>query len=379
MPRTTTQSGAAQVRKDPSGTALSRATLNRTTLARQSLLDRAEGDAATMIDRLVGLQAQEPLEPYVGLWSRLTEFAPADLVGLLERRDAVRTLMMRRTLHLLSAADAQQLRPVHQSMVVQRAASARARQLGELDPERLAAVAAPWFDEPRTASEVARAVAADWPEVPIDALADVIGTVVPLVQVPPRGIWGQRAAARLVTLAGWLGDHEPEAAEGVLDALVLRYLAAYGPATSSDVRAWSGLSGLPAVIKRLRPRLRSYRDEAGRELLDLADAELTPADQPAPPRFLPAFDNVVLGFADRTRMIDDEHKHHSVAGARFVLLDGRATGTWTSSGDAESGVTVEIEPFRRLGKPELTALAAEAESLAAFLGDGADGRVTFLD
>ncbi|MFC7624467.1 winged helix DNA-binding domain-containing protein [Microlunatus sp. GCM10028923] len=362
----------------PATTTVSRATLNRTTLARQALLDRADESAATMIERLVGLQAQEPLEPYVGLWSRLATFAPAELVGLLERREAVRTLMMRRTLHLHTAADALRFRPVHHAMIVQRTASVRAREISGLDPDRLAEVAEPRFDEPRTTSEVARAVAAEWPDVPIPALSDLVSVVVPLVQVPPRGIWGRRAAARNLTLAGWLGDVEPAPAEEVLDELVLRYLAAYGPATSSDVRAWSGLAGLPAVIKRLRPRLRSYRDDAGRELLDLADAELTPADRPAPPRFLPAFDNVVLGYADRSRMIDDEHKHHSVAGARFVLLDGRVAGVWTSTGDAESGVTVEIEPFRPLPQRERTALTAEAERLAAFLGDGTEGRVSYL-
>ncbi|GAB3743663.1 winged helix DNA-binding domain-containing protein [Microlunatus parietis] len=356
-------------------TTVSRATLNRTTLARQALLDRADESAATMIERLVGLQAQEPLEPYVGLWSRLAAFAPAELVGLLERREAVRTVMMRRTLHLHTAADAQRFRPVHHSMIVRRTASARSRELGGLDLDRLADAATPRFDRPRTTSEVARAVAADWPDVPIPALSDLIGVVVPLVQVPPRGVWGQRAAARNLTLAAWLGDAEPVPADDVLDGLVLRYLAAYGPATSSDVRAWSGLAGLPAVIKRLRLRLRSYRDEGGRELLDLADAELIPADRPAPPRFLPAFDNVVLGFADRSRMIDDEHKHHSVAGARFLLVDGRVAGTWISTGDAESGVTVQIAPFRALRKPERTAVVAEAETLAAFLGDGTAGRV----
>lgn len=359
-------------------TTVSRAALNRTTLARQALLDHADESAATMIERLVGLQAQEPLEPYVGLWSRLAAFAPAELVGLLERREAVRTVMMRRTLHLHTAADAQRFRPVHHAMIVQRTASARARELGGLDLDRLAEVATPWFDEPRTTSEVARAIAAEWPDVPTPALSDMIGVVVPLVQVPPRGVWGQRAAARNLTLSGWLGDTEPVPTDEVLDGLVLRYLAAYGPATSSDVRAWCGLAGLPAVIKRLRPRLRSYRDEAGRELLDLADAELVPADAPAPPRFLPAFDNVVLAFADRSRMIDDEHKHHSVAGARFVLLDGRVTGTWTSTGDADSGVTVEIEPFRPLPKAGRAALTAEAEALAAFLGDGAAGRVAYV-
>ncbi len=360
-------------------TPVDRATLNRTTLARQRLLRREDTTAADTIQHLVGLQAQEPLEPYVGLWSRISDFAPAELVRLLEEREAVRTLMMRRTLHLLTRSDALRLRPVHQPMLVQRTLGARARELGDdLDLDELAAAAEPHFaEQPRISSEVARAVADRWPEVPIAALADVVGSLVPVVQVPPRGLWGQRAAARNLTLTAWLGDHDPAPAEEVLDELVLRYLGAYGPATSSDVRAWSGLSGLPAVIKRLRPKLRSYRDEAGRELLDLADAELVDADAPAPPRFLPAFDNVVLGFADRSRMIDDDHRSLSVGGARFVLVDGRVVGYWTSTGDADTGVTVEIELFRPVRPKDRPALTTEAEALAAFLGDGTSGRVSY--
>lgn len=367
-------SGTA-VRARP-GPTLSRAVLNRTTLSRQWLLDRRAEPADAAIGHLVGMQAQEPLEPYVGLWSRLAGFAPAELVGLLERREAVRTVMMRRTLHLLTAADALRLRPVHQRMLVQRVLGARNRQLAGAGADELAAAAAPHFAErPRTASEVARLVAERWPDVPIDALADVVGTAVPLVQVPPRGVWGQRAAARNLTLSGWLGDHDPEPADAVLEELVLRYLGAFGPATSSDLQAWSGLSGLPAVIKRLRPRLRGYVDESGRELLDLADAPLADPDAPAPPRFLPAFDNVVLGYADRSRLIDDDRRSLSVAGARFVLIDGRVEARWTSTGDPDTGVTVRIELFRPLSRPERASLTAEAEALATFLGDGTPGQV----
>ncbi|WP_152366041.1 winged helix DNA-binding domain-containing protein [Microlunatus speluncae] len=359
-----------------------RATLNRTTLERQRLLRRADATAVDTIQHLVGLQAQEPLEPYVGLWSRNAGFAPAELVDLLQERQAVRTLMMRRTLHLLTRSDALRLRPAHQAMVVQRTLGARGRQLGgELDLDELATAAKALFAErPRISSEVAHALADRWPGVPIDALADVVGSLVPVVQVPPRGIWGQRAAARNQAFSAWFGDHDPVPDEAeVLDDLVLRYLGAFGPATSSDVRAWSGLSGLPAVIKRLRPRLRRYRDEANRELLDLADAELTPAETPAPPRFLPAFDNVVLGYADRIRMIDDDDRPLSIGGARFVLVDGRVAASWTSTGDADSGVTVQLELFRQLRPAERTDLTAEAEALAAFLGDGTSGRVTIQE
>ena len=156
--------------------------------------------------------------------------------------------------------------------------------------------------------------------------------------------------------------------------MVRRYLRAYGPASSSDVRSWSGLTGLPAVIKRLRPELVSYRDERGRVLLDLADATLPDPDLPAPPRFLPAFDNAVLGYDDRSRIIDDEHRGLSIMGTRYVLVDGRVAAAWTSAGDDDGGITVAVQPLRRLTRDERRDVKDEAERLAAFLGDGAPGR-----
>lgn len=158
---------------------------------------------------------------------------------------------------------------------------------------------------------------------------------------------------------------------------MLRYLVAYGPAASADVRSWSGLTGLPAAIKRLRPSLRTYMDERGRELFDLADAELPDPDLPVPPRFVPAFDNVVLGYDDRSRVIDDEHKKLSILGTRFLLVDGRVTGAWTTVGDGESGVTVTIETFRKLSRAERAAVTAEGRELAGFLGEGTPGRASW--
>jgi hypothetical protein len=157
--------------------------------------------------------------------------------------------------------------------------------------------------------------------------------------------------------------------------LVLRYLAAYGPAASADIRAWSGLSGLRDSIERLRPDLRAYRDERGRELLDVPDGRLPDPDEPAPPRFLPAFDNAVLAFDDRTRIIDDAHRGLSGEGARFVLVSGRVAATWTVDrhGDA---ATLRVSTFGPFASESRDAVAAEGERLLAFLTDGtADRRV----
>lgn len=355
---------------------LDRRTLNRALLARQLLAERSALPVPDAIEHLVGLQAQEPLEPYAGLWSRLAGFAPAALADLVAERRAVRTLLMRRTLHLVTAADCLRLRPLHQQMVVTRMYGTLRRALPGVDLDELAAAATPYFvDEPRRVGEVARAIGDRWLGVAARDLGDALGTLVPLVQVPPRGLWGRSAPAACRTIESWLGRPLGPPADVDLDYLVLRYLRAYGPSASADVRAWSGLAGLPAVIARLRPRLRTFRDERGRELLDVADGVLPDPDTPAPPRFLPAFDNAVLGFADRTRIIDDEFRGLSVGGARFVLVDGRVAATWsTARADPSGPVTVTVTPLRALAGAERDAVLEEGTALATFLGDGLAGR-----
>jgi hypothetical protein len=338
--------------------------LNRALLARQLLLRRHEMSAREALERLVGLQAQEPQEPYVGLWSRLAGFDPLELSGLIEERAAVRTLLMRRTLHVVTARDALALRPVHQPMLVARMWATLRRALPGVDLASLAEVGRPLFEgEPRTLADAARQIADRWPGVAARDLGDALSCVVPLVQVPPRGLWGQRGAARGVTVDRWLGQSLVPATPEAVDALVLRYLAAFGPAASADIRAWSGLSGLRDSVDRLRPRLRVFRDERRRELLDVPDGALPDPETPAPPRFLPAFDNAVLGFDDRSRIIDREHRGLSVAGARLLLVDGRVAGTWT----VQDG-RLRIDPLRPLTKRERDEVAAEAGSLARLHG-----------
>jgi hypothetical protein len=343
--------------------------LNRALLARQLLLDRRSMPALDAVVHLVGLQAQEPQEPYVGLWSRLSGFDPSELVELLQARRVVRTLLMRRTLHLVSAQDCLALRALHQPMLEQRMVGTLRRRLPGVDLGELAAAGAPLFAErPRTLSEVARELADRWPHVAVRDLGDALSTLVALVQVPPRGLWGRTGPARNTTIEAWLGA-PPEDPGQAADELVLRYLAAFGPATTADVRAWSGLTGLPAVVERLRPTLRVLRDERGRALLDLPDAPewaLPDQDTPAPPRFLPAFDNAVLGYADRSRIVDDEHRSLSVEGARFVLVDGRVAATWTVQADQRPAL--RITPLVPLSRADREAVAEEGGRLLEFFG-----------
>ncbi len=360
---------------------LDRETLNRATLERQLLFRRSALDPVAAVDRVVGLQAQEPHEPYVGLWSRLGRFEPEQLAGPLEERRVVRTLLMRRTQHLVTNTDCLELRPICTPMLLTRMRGALGRQLPGVDLDELAEAGAPLFAErPRTTAEVAGLLATRWPDAPRRPLSDALSTVVPLVQTPPRGLWGQRAPARCTTIESWLGPMPDVAATEVTKRLVLRYLRAFGPATSSDVRAWSGLSGLPAVIAELKPGLRSYRDEQGRELLDVPDASPFPSGASPPVRFLPAFDNVVLGYADRSRIIDDEHRGLSVAGARFVLVAGRVAAVWTTTpvppGLLAPSVEVAVRPLRRLTAADRDDVYAEGTRLAAFLSADGSGAVT---
>ncbi len=345
--------------------------LNRATMARQLLLDRPARPAQDVIDHLVGMQAQEPLEPYVGLWSRIDGFAPAELVGLMESREVVRTHLQRRTIHLLTAADTLELRSLFQPMLVQRMYGTLKRALPGVDLDELAAAGRPHFHaEPLRLPDVARRVAERWPEIKVRDLGDALSSLVELVQVPPRGVWGNgNAPAAATTIEAWLG-RSPDPAPADAGALILRYLRAYGPATSADVRSWSGLAGLPAVIKALKPQLRTFRDERGRELLDVPDAPLPDPGTPVPPRFLPAFDNAVLGYDDRTRIIDAEHRNLSIAGARLLLVDGRVSATWTSA-----GADVTVTPLRALAAAERDEVQVEGQRLSAFLGDGTPGTV----
>jgi hypothetical protein len=367
-------------------TVLDARALNRATLARQLLLDRSDLPVLDAVTHLGGLQAQEPQAPFTGLWSRLRAFEPASLDELLTGREVVRTHLMRRTVHLVAAGDALAWRARHDAMLRQRVLGTYRRELAGVDLDQLAAAGRAVLadGEPRTMSELARAVAGRWPEPGPRALGEMlIAALIPAVQLPPRGLWRTKAGARYVPMSDWLGrEVEPlpsgDGSAGTADpagkALARRYLAAYGPAATPDLRGWSGLAGLPDAVAAIRDELVSFRDERGRELLDLPGSPRPGPDAPAPVRFLPAFDNAVLGYADRGRIIDDAHRGLSVAGERLVLVDGRVSATWT----AEAG-TVTVHPLRRFSPADRTAVTEEGQRLSAFLSDGAEEKSLVTD
>ncbi|MEU1514739.1 winged helix DNA-binding domain-containing protein [Streptomyces sp. NPDC005811] len=343
--------------------------LNRATLARQHLLARGDASVPEAVARLCGLQAQEPQEPFIGLWSRLAGFEPGRLDDALTDRTVVRTHLMRRTVHLVTADDALAWRARHDAMLRQRVLGTYRRELAGVDLDEVAAAGRAVMADgrPRTMSELVRAVEDRWPGPPRRVLGELlVAALVPMVQLPPRGLWRRTAGVHNLPLATWLArDVDPlPAGDGdpVGQRLVRRYLAAHGPAAGADLRAWCGLAGLPAAVKAVREELVVFRDARGRELLDLPDAPRPDPDTPAPVRFLPAFDNAVLGYHDRSRIIDAAHLGLSVAGHRVVLVDGRVSATWTVRGHH-----LRISPLRPLTAGEEEAVRAEAGDLAAFL------------
>jgi len=348
--------------------------LNRALLERQLLLRRRRVAAPDAVERLVGLQAQVPRDPYVALWSRLDRFRPRALAGPIAERGAVRMGLLRATLHLVTARDALTLRPILEP-VMQRTLYGQSpfgRALDGLDVEELKAFATRLLVErPRTRAELIPFLAERWPHHDAARLSYATMYLLPLVQVTPRGIWGRTGRSAFTTVEHWLGrTFAPETSP---DEMVLRYLAAFGPATPGDARSWSGLAGMREVLERLRPRLRTFRDERGRELFDVRGAPLPDPDTPAPVRFLPEYDNVLLGHDDRSRIAPPGLKGWTEVGWGSVLVDGFGAARWRAELDGDRA-TLWVESFSRIARTDRAEISEEGERLAAFLAPDAGRR-----
>ncbi|MFV5993423.1 winged helix DNA-binding domain-containing protein [Streptomyces sp. NPDC056231] len=346
--------------------------LGRATLERQLLLRRTPMSAKEAVGHLVGLQAQNTKPPYYQLFARLEGFDPAELSALMASRELVRMVTLRSTIHTHTADDALTLRPLVQP--------ARSRELkifrkglGGVDLDRLAATGRELVEErPRTLKELREALGAQWPDADPQALTVAVRCTLPLVQVTPRGLWGRSGQVALTTVEHWLG--RPSEPTPTPDATVLRYLGAFGPASVKDMQMWAGLTRLREVFERLRPRLITFRDEHGVELFDLPDAPRPDPDTPAPPRFLPEFDNVLLGHADRTRVIPPRFKGRNGNGNQAygsVLVDGFLAAIWRfgAPGQKAGGEgTVTVQALGRLSPAEREAVTEEGLRMLATMG-----------
>ncbi|MEU1019714.1 winged helix DNA-binding domain-containing protein [Streptomyces sp. NPDC005898] len=400
----------AKTNRAPSGTApvLGPRALNRATLDRQLLLRRSRDlSVEEAVAHLVGLQAQNVKPPYYALAARLADFDPAELSALLDARELVRMVTMRSTIHLHTAADARVLRPFVQDALARELSVFRAGLAG-VDLRELAGVAREAVEtEPRTMKQLREALSARWPDADPQSLAIAARCALPLVQVTPRGLWRRSGQVALTTLEHWLGEEQGDrgmastggdgGARGGRDGwgavgappaapsdagtpcdtaapsetaslVVLRYLAAFGPASVKDMQTWARLTRMREVFERLRPQLRTFRDEHGVELFDLPDAPRPDADTPAPPRFLPEYDNLLLSHADRTRVVPAAYKGRTWKGnsAHCVfLLDGFLAGVWRLAEDPRGGgeAVLTIEPFGEPGRAEREELTREAERM----------------
>jgi len=352
---------------------LSLRALNRATLDRQLLLRRHPLPARQAVRQLAGLQAQAPLAPYVGLLSRLSAFTTADLSDLLyPERIVVRAPIMRATVHLVDAADFVEFRPLFDSLMAAGLRANYGRNLTGVDLGALAAQATELLARhPLTRAQLAKALADRWPDGDPMSLAYAVTYLVPVVQVPPRGIWGKSAQATWTTAESWLATSLSPAKPAAVERLIRRYLAAFGPATVADIQTWSGLTRLRDVTDRLE--LRALRGPDGAELLDLPGFELPDEDVPAPPRFLPEYDNLLLSHADRRRVIPHDRQvplwPGNGATQGTLLIDGAWNATWKLTPDA-----LLISTFRPLTAQERSAVAEEALGLLAFAAADASAR-----
>ncbi|MGZ3584309.1 MAG: winged helix DNA-binding domain-containing protein, partial [Ktedonobacterales bacterium] len=345
--------------------------LNRATLARQLLLERAALAPPDAVERLVAMQGQVSNAPYIGLWTRLQDFQRADLSRLLEQRQVVRASSLRGTLHLMSAEDYLHIHPILQP-ALSRNLHLFARQTPGFDMERFTALMRSYVQEqPHTAVELRARMEELYPGMGQPRIADSVRMHLALIQPSPAGLWGFTGKPTHTEATAWLG--RPLAApDGGSRRLVLRYLAAFGPASVQDIQTWSGVSRLQQTVDILRPELLTFRDEQGREFFDLPHAPRPPADTPAPVRILPDFDNLLFSHADRRRVIADEHRSSIFIGnsrCTTFLVDGFVRGTWKIERTRTRSIFL-IEPIEPLTAQVREALREEGEHLMRWMTDG---------
>jgi winged helix DNA-binding protein len=329
--------------------------------------------SAEMVEHLVGMQGQTPQSPYLALWSRIEAFRPDELSRMIAEREAVRIPVMRTTIHLLTAEDALTIRPIMQPVLERgfRTGAPFGKKLAGLDLDAVIAAGRELVEaEPRTVAQLAEGLGERWPDRDPASLAQAVRYLLPVIQVPPRGLWGGRGRATWTTLESWLGHTLSPPTEADTELLILRYLAAFGPASAQDIQAWCWLTRLRDVVDRLRPQLRAFRDEHGVELFDVPDGPLPDADTPVPTRFLPDYDNILLSHADRTRMGSDEARLRAYAFSGRIpgtlLVDGFVRALWWLD-RAPGAATIVVEPLEPLTATDAIGIEEEGARVLEFL------------
>jgi Winged helix DNA-binding domain len=338
---------------------LTREELTAALAARQMLLERQRVDPVEAIRRLTPLQGQDPPAPYVALAARLEGFSRAALEAAFTRREVVKTTIMRLTLHIAAADEY----PAYAQLARQARMRAWRKTYAHLDEEAVTAELGAWLAEPRTNDEIRERVRR-YEGVPENEWGAIIFAriVLALVQLPPAGHWGDRTRASFIAV--------PQPRPDPVDAATLvlsRYLRAFGPASRRDVAAWAGVAQRDFAEAFERLDTVSFSDEHGVELLDLPGQPLPPASTPLPVRFLARWDQALLAYADRERIIPLELQplKLTLSGDQTVTVDGRVAASWKLERSAKA-VKVVIEPHRAIRRSARAEIRAEAERTAAF-------------
>ncbi|MET7771490.1 winged helix DNA-binding domain-containing protein [Nocardia sp. NPDC005366] len=361
---------------------LSNRVLNRTLLARQRLLERSALTVPEICDHLIGLQAQDVLPPFIGLWSRIADFDPETVSAGLDDRSLVRITLMRGTIHLVTSTDALRIAP-HIQPELEKVPFRKGFNFGAmvgLDPDEVRAHGeAVLGDEPMSSSAIRAEAARLYPDRDAGAVSQAWLAQLPVLQIPPRGKWKNNSRPIWSRIEPWLGA--PLDRDYPLAELLVRYLRAFGPASSMDMQTWSKFTGIKSALDTLGDRVRTYTDDRGRTLYDLADAELADPDLPAPVRLLGWYDNAVLSHQDRTRIVPDGKAPPLRAFATAVapvLVDGYLAGLYKIFPKGASA-RLRVTPSRPWTTAERREVDSEAYALLAFVEGDKEPSVEILE
>ncbi len=339
--------------------------LNRATLERQMLLGRETISPVEAVERLAGLQAQYSPSPYIALWSRVEGFERHQLTEALMGRTVVKASLMRWTLHIVSVRDYPFFTTAMRDM---RVASWRyVFEDAGLDMPALHDKLLEFAAEPRSFEEMVAFVATQVPHDPerqprvARHAASGLGW---LVHQPPSGIWKYFGKARYVAARKWLEGTEDPTSEEAVAYMVRRYLAAFGPATRPDVLQWSGLrtvSQVDAALQSFGDNIVAFKDDSGKLLYDLREAPRPGGDVAVPVRFLPKWDNLLLAYDNRQRVLPEKYRKVVIRKNGDVLptllVDGVVAGIWEVTGKRNSA-TLSMELFEPVD-PSTRALLQE--------------------